>query len=190
MRKRFLPILFVSLLVAGSAAVVQAKPSEYDLIVRHLKSKYQAKKDNIPFIWLARAAVSMVRPAGVRSFSVTLFHDLKFSRENLDLEMQAAMRSSFGEQWSPIFHVRSKEGQQAYMYMRESNNCVRIALVTIDKENAAVIRATFRPEKLADFINDPKILGISLNDKNDKDNDTDNSPDQPQQPAAPEKKDN
>jgi hypothetical protein len=76
------------------------------------------------------------------------------------------------------------------MYMRESNNCVRIALVTIDKENAAVIRATFRPEKLADFINDPKILGISLNDKNDKDNDTDNSPDQPQQPAAPEKKDN
>lgn len=187
MRKRILPILFVSLLIAGSAASTQAKPSEYQLIVRHLKSKYQAKKVNIPFIWLARAAVSMVRPAGVRSFSVTLFHDLKFSRENLDLEMQAAMRSSFGEQWSPIFHVRSRDGQQAYMYMRESNDCVRIALVTIDKENAAVIRATFKPDKLAEFINDPKILGISLKDD---DHDKDNSPDQPQPPAAPVKNDN
>lgn len=165
MRKRFLPILFVSLLVAGSAAMVQAKPSEYDLIVRHLKSKYQAKKVNIPFIWLARAAVSMVRPAGVRSFSVTLFRDLKFSREQLDVEMQAAMRSSFGPEWLPVFHVRSRDGQQAYMYMREANDCVRIALVTIDKEDAAVIRATFKPDKLAEFINDPKILGISLNDK-------------------------
>lgn len=187
MKKRFLTILFASLLVAGSATLVQAKPSEYQLIVRHLKSKYQAKKVNIPFIWLARAAVSMVRPAGVRSFSVTLFQDLKFSRENLDLEMQAAMRSSFGEQWSPIFHVRSRDGQQAYMYMRESNDCVRIALVTIDKENAAVIRATFKPDKLAEFINDPKILGISLKDD---DHDKDNSSEQPQQPAVVEKKDN
>lgn len=187
MKKRLLSILFASLLVAGSAAMVQAKPSEYDLIVRHLKTKYQAKKVNIPFIWLARAAVSMVRPAGVQSFSVTLFRDLKFSREQLDVEMQAAMRSSFGEEWLPVFHVRSRTGQQAYMYMRESNDCVRIALVTIDKEQAAVIRATFKPEKLADFINDPKILGISLNDNEPK---NDNSQRQPQETAPNEKKDN
>jgi len=187
MRKRILPILFASLLVAGSATMVHAKPSEYDLIVRHLKTKYQAKKVNIPFVWLARAAVSMVRPAGVRSFSVTLFRDLKFSREHLDVEMPAAMRRSFGEEWLPVFHVRSRDGQQAYMYMREANDCVRIALVTIDKENAAVIRATFKPDKLAEFINDPKILGISLKDD---DQDKDNSSDQPQQPAAVEKKDN
>ena len=64
----------------------------------------------------------------------------------------------------PVFHVRSRDGQQAYMYMREDGKNVRIALVTIDKENAAVIRATFSPDKLAEFINDPKIFGISLND--------------------------
>ena len=188
MRKRIFSILLVSVCIAGSAAVVQAKPSEYDLIVRHLKSKYQAKKVNIPFIWLARAAVSVARPAGVRSFSVTMFRDLKFSRENLDLEMQAAMRSSFSEEWMPVFHVRSRDGQQAYMYMRESGECVRIALVTIDKENAAVIRATFKPDKLAEFINNPKILGISLNDNDRENNNAPAAP--PQQPAAAEKKDN
>jgi hypothetical protein len=50
------------------------------------------------------------------------------------------------------------------MYMREQGQNVRIALVTIDKENAAVIRATFSPDKLAEFINDPKVFGISLNE--------------------------
>jgi hypothetical protein len=105
-----------------------------------------------------------VRPAGVKSFSVTLFEDLKFSTENVDKEMQATLRSSFGEGWTPVFRARSAEGQQAYMYMREQGNIVKLALVTIDKKNAAIIRATFSPERLADFINNPKVFGISLND--------------------------
>jgi hypothetical protein len=142
-----------------------AKPSEYKSIVRHLKTKYRAKKVRIPFMWLARVAVNVIRPAGVKSFSVTLFEDLKFSRETLDKEMQTVMRNSFTAGWSAILRARSAEGQQAYMYMREDGRNVKIALVTIDKENAAVIRATFSPERLAEFMNDPKIFGISLDDE-------------------------
>lgn len=151
---------------AFAAPTTNAKGGgEYKRIVSHLKTKYRAKKVKIPFVWLARFAVSVVRPAGVKSFSVTLFEDLQFSRETLDKEMQTAMRNSFGADWSPIFRVRSRDGQQAYMYMREAGTkSVKIALVTIEKEQAAVIRATFSPERLAEFINDPKIFGISLND--------------------------
>lgn len=154
-----------------------AKPSEYDRIVNHLKSKYQAKKVKIPFMWLAKAAVRVVRPAGVKSFNVTLFEDLKFSRETLDREMQDAMKNSFGPEWSSIFRIRSRDGEQAYMYIREDGNNLKLTLVTIDKNEAAVIRATVSPEKLADFINDPRILGISLSDGDKdhvKDKDKDN----------------
>ena len=149
-----------------SAPTVNAKGSEYKKIVSHLKTKYHAKKVKIPFMWVARFAVSVVRPAGVKSFSVTLFEDLKFSRETLDEEMQMAMKKSFGADWSSILRVRSRTGEQVYMYMREAGKSVKIAVVTIDKQQAAVIRATFNPEKLADFINDPQIFGISLNDGN------------------------
>jgi hypothetical protein len=158
---------FLLLIFAFAAPAAEAKGGEYKAIVKHLKTKYRAKKVKIPFMWMARFAVSVVRPAGVKSFSVTLFEDLKFSRETLDAEMQTAMRNSFSADWSPIFRVRSRDGEQVYMYMREAGSSVKIAVVTIDRQQAAVIRATFNPEKLADFINDPKIFGISLNDNND-----------------------
>jgi hypothetical protein len=165
-KRIFIASLLVMLAFTFTAAAAPAgKPGEYESIVRHLKTKYRAKKVKVPFMWLARFAVSVVRPAGVKSFSVTLFEDLKFSRETVDKEMQAIMKRSFTKEWSAIFRARSAEGQQAYMYMREDGNVVKIALVTIDKQNAAVIRATFSPERLAEFMNDPKIFGISLNEK-------------------------
>lgn len=163
-KKILITLCFLFLVFTFAAPKTNARGNEYASIVKHLKTKYRAKKVKIPFIWLARFAVSVVRPAGVKSFSVTLFEDLKFSRNTLDEEMQMAMRSSFDANWSPILRVRSREGEQVYMYMREAGNSIKIAVVTIDKEQAAVIRATFNPEKLSEFINDPKIFGISLND--------------------------
>jgi hypothetical protein len=156
---------FIFLTFSLTASTANAKGGEYSQIVRHLKTKYKAKKVKIPFMFLARFAVSVVRPAGVKSFSVTLFEDLKFSKETLDGEMQAAMRNSFGAEWSSILRVRSRTGEQVYMYMRDAGkNAVRISLVTINKEQAAVIRATINPDKLAEFMDNPKIFGISLDD--------------------------
>jgi len=165
MRKKILIALtFLTFAFTFAVPTADAKGGEYKAVVKHLKTKYQAKKVKIPFMWLARFAVSVVRPSGVKSFSVTLFEDLKFSRETLDEEMQSVMKNSFSADWSPILRVRSREGEQVYMYMREVGKSVKITIVTIDKEQAAVIRATFNPEKFAEFINNPKIFGVSLND--------------------------
>ncbi len=171
-KKKLLIVLTLSLLaLTFTAPAASAKTNEYDAIVRHLKTKYQAKKVHIPLLWMARFAVKVVRPAGVKSFNVTLFEDLKFSRESLDQEMQEAMKRSFDADWGSILRVRSRDGQQVYMYMRDSGSDVKVTLVTIDKEQAAVIRATLNADKLAEFINNPKIFGISLDD-NKPDNKT------------------
>jgi len=159
-------ILFI-VFTFGAPAAEAKKPNEYENIVRHLKSKYHAKKVRIPFLWFAKFAVKMVRPAGVKSFNLTMFEDLKFSTETLDQEMQAAMRDSFGPEWTSVFRVRARGGEQAYMYMREAGKNVKIALVTVERSQAAVIRATFSPEKLAEFINNPKVFGVSLRNGDD-----------------------
>jgi hypothetical protein len=160
----FIWLTFLTLAITFAVPSANAKGGEYKAVVKHLKTKYQAKKVKIPFVWLARFAVSVVRPAGVKSFSVTIFEDLKFSRETLDEEMQTVMRNSFSADWSPILRVRSRTGEQVYMYMREAGKSVKLAVVTIDKKQAAVVRATINPDKLAEFINNPKIFGITLDD--------------------------
>ena len=134
MRKNLLIVLTLSLLaLAFSAPAASAKTNEYDAIVHHLQTKYQAKKVHIPFMFLARFAVKVVRPAGVKSFNVTLFENLKFSRDSLDEEMQQAMKASFSPEWDSILRVRSRDGQQVYMYMRDSGSDVKLTVVTIDK---------------------------------------------------------
>ena len=161
-------VIFTLLLSFNATVTAAYPPKEYEAVVKHLKTRYKAKKVNLLFMWLARAAVNIAKPAGVKSFSLTVFQDLKFSAKTIDSEMQGIMKHAYGPEWSPIFHVRSREGQQAYLYMREAGVNVKLVLVTIDKENAAVIRATFSPDRLADFINDPKVFGISLNDDRTK----------------------
>jgi len=165
-KKNILAIMILVLAFTLAAPLTaNAKGGEYAQIVRHLKTKYRAKKVKIPLMWLARFAVKVVRPAGVKSFSVTIFEDLKFSKETLDAEMQTAMRDSFGAEWSPILRIRSRDGEQVYMYMRDAGkDSVKISLVTIDKQQAAVIRATINPDKLAEFMDNPRIFGIKLDD--------------------------
>src|SRR5215813_9802638 len=140
-RRLFSSIIILSfILLCAGVNLAKSKPREYEAIVQHLKTKYQAKKVNLFVMWMARAVVSVAKPAGVKSFSLTVFQNLKFSRDSVDSEMQEMMRSSYGPEWSEIFHVRSRTGQQAYLYMRDAGENVKVVLVTIDTENAAVIR--------------------------------------------------
>lgn len=169
-KKMLLALAFLLMVFTFAAPTANAGGKEYKSVVKHLKSKYQAKKVKIPMVWLARFAVRMVRPAGVKSFSITTFENLKFAPETLDAEMRNALANSFSDDWSPIFRVRSRKGEQAYMYMREAKDSVKIMLVTINQTQATVVRAAFNPDKLADFINEPKVFGISLNDNDQRAN--------------------
>ena len=55
-------LLMLCVFAFPTPAAGPAKTSEYKSIVRHLKTKYRAKKVKIPMMWLARFAVSVVKP--------------------------------------------------------------------------------------------------------------------------------
>ena len=160
--------LVLAACIGTCAATAFAGGNEYDKVCNHIEAKYDAKKVKIPFMWLARFAVGIVRPAGVKAFKVTIYKDLKFDDvRTLNEEMKATMRNSFGDEWSPILRVRSTGGENVYMNMREAGKNVKILLVTIDKDEAVIVRATFNPDKLVKFVENPRIFGISLSDKNE-----------------------
>ena len=167
-RKLFTAALLASVLMLSFGAVpAAASGNEFDAVCDHLEEHYGAEKVRIPFMWLARFAVGIVRPAGVKSFKVTVYRNLKYSKDSLDGDMRSIMSEAFSDEWSPVLRVVSKDGQQVYLNMREQGKNVKILMVTVENDEAVVVRAKFNPDKLAEFIENPTIFGIKLDGKDD-----------------------
>src|SRR4051794_37854237 len=107
--------LLLILVAAYSTATAQRSGNGgFDAIAKHLKTRYQARKKSIPFMGLAKFAVRIVKPPGVKSVSVSLFEDLKNTGELSDTELNAVMRNCLSPEWQPLISIRQRNGDQVY----------------------------------------------------------------------------
>ena len=138
-----------------------ARADDFDSVVKNVRAACGGRKVRIPFLGLAGFATKIVRPAGVKSFKLAVFEDL--TRPGDVSGLGAAIGQSLGPQWRPLVRVRSGRGAaQTHVYVREAGDDLKLMIVTLDGEQATVIRAKVNPEALARFARDPKILGVSL----------------------------
>lgn len=158
-------ILAAALSVSYRSAAAQNNQG-FDRITKHLKTRYQAKKRSIPFFGLAKFAVRLIKPAGVKSISLSLFEDLKNTNELPDAELSDMMRNALSAEWQPLVCMRSRSGDQVYVYVAESGKDLKLAVLVINQSEAALARVKINPEALRKFIDDPKIFGISLGGEN------------------------
>lgn len=149
------------LLACVLSASATARADDFDAVVKNVRAACGGKKVRIPFLGLAGFATKLVRPAGVKSFKLAVFEDLKRAGDVSGLS--AAIGQSLGPGWRPLVRIRSARGaEQTHVYIREAGDNLKLMIVTLDGEQATVIRAKVNPEALAKFARDPKILGVSL----------------------------
>ena len=160
-----LAALFVAAtLITVAAPAARADDPEFDAITSQLKSHFNAHRISIPFMGLANFFVRVVRPAGVKSVKVAIFEDLSFAPgQNTASNFTALMRSALSPEWQPLVRVRSRDGEQLFVYAREAGENIKLMVVTIDNTDAVVARVKLSPKRLAEFLQNPKILGISIN---------------------------
>lgn len=163
-RKRYLIyVLALAVALSFNYTTAHAKDNPFDAIAKHLKSQYKAKRRKIPFMGLANFAVKIIRPAGVKSIKVAIFEELDHaSAAARDNELNLIMRNALSPEWRPLVRVRSRDGGQTYVYATEEGKSVKLMVVNIDRDEAVIARVKVNPEKLKDFLENPKILGISL----------------------------
>ena len=153
----FAPLLLASVLSAPATA----RADDFDAVVKNVRAACGGKKVRIPFLGLAGFATKLVRPAGVKSFKLAVFEDLKQVRDVSGLG--AAIGQTLGPGWRPLVRIRNGRGaEQIHVYVREAGDNLKLMIVTLDGQQATVIRAKVNPEALARFARDPKILGVSL----------------------------
>jgi hypothetical protein len=155
-------VLLVMLTAVCEHAAAQNRGNGFDAIAKHLKTRYQAKKKGIPLLGLAKFAVRIIKPAGVKSISLSLFENLKNTGELADRELDGLMRNALSEEWQPLASVRQRNGDQVYIYAAEDGQDVKLAVLAINQTDAVLARVKVDPNALRNFLDNPKILGLSL----------------------------
>jgi hypothetical protein len=142
-------------------APATARADDFDTVVKNVRAACGGKKVRIPFLGLAGFATKLVRPAGVKSFKLAVFEDV--TRAGDVSGLGAAIGQSLGPGWRSLVRIRNGRGaEQTHVYVREAGDNLKLMIVTLDGDQATVIRAKVNPEALARFARDPKILGVSL----------------------------
>jgi hypothetical protein len=159
----FIYALALSLLLSfGYPTSARAGDRAFDAISKHLKSQYKAKKRRVPFMGLASLAIKIIRPAGVKSVKLAIFEELDHAPAAGSNELSNIMRNALSPEWQPLVRIHSRNGEQMHIYAAEEGTSVKLMLLSIDGTDAFIARVKINPDKLKDFLENPKLLGISL----------------------------
>ena len=160
-RLRTWRVLAALLIVFVLSSPLAVRADDFDSVVKNVRAACGGKKVRIPFLGIAGFATKIVRPAGVKSFKLAVFEDL--TRAGDVPGLGAAIGQSLGPEWRPLVRIRAGRGaEQTHVYVREAGENLKLMIVTLDGEQATVVRAKINLEGLAKFARDPKILGVSL----------------------------
>jgi hypothetical protein len=174
--KRILTRLSIALMFVSLAPVAALAGDEsYSSVIKHLKANYHAKQQGFfGAMMLARFAVKVIKPAGVKNFKLTLLRDLDYAEapSPQNGQFHSFIRSKIDPRWTPLVQYASpREKQWSYVYVTREKEDVKLLVVTLSQRDAVVLQTKFSPEKLVEFMNNPQIMGMSLNSENhSKDN--------------------
>jgi len=151
-------------LLASPSFFALAKGKGFKDVVKHIETNYGAKKVRIPFLGLANFAIKLIRPAGVKGFKLAVFEDQNFSAREGAASFDAVMREAYNKEWRPMVQVSSKRNgaSHTFIYVRSSGKDVQFALAVLEDREAVVLEVKFNPDAAARFLENPKIMGISL----------------------------
>ncbi len=133
-------------------------------VVKHIEQQYGAKKTRIPMLGLANFAVKVVRPAGVKGFKLAVFEEQDFLKRSETIPFDRVMRQAYNKDWMPLVQVSSKRdgGSRVFIYAKNAGKDIQFAVVTLEEREAVVLEVKFNPDAAVRFLENPKIMGISL----------------------------
>jgi hypothetical protein len=165
MRTGVISTAAVVLTLAMSPATAEAGDRSFSSLAELIQSRYNGKRQGIPLLGLARFAVRVVKPAGVKNFKLVMLKDLDLSPEGA-----SGFHASFAEKIDPVWrplvrYAASKRRQWTYVYAQHLSKDVKLLIVTLQQREAYIVQLKFSPERLIKFMEEPSIMGIPLKNK-------------------------
>jgi Ca-activated chloride channel family protein len=140
----------------------QAGDDPYARVVEHIEKQCHAKKMNVPFLGVANFILKFWHPAGVKNVKVAIFHDQDLTK-SANESFESVLHKAVGTDWSPMVQVYSrKKNESTYIYYSDPGKDMKFLVVNVQKTEAVVAQVKFEPQKLVEFVQNPRLLGVSL----------------------------
>jgi hypothetical protein len=138
------------MLVTLAPVASLAGDESFSKVVKHIKSNYRAKQQGFfGAMMLARFAVKVIKPAGVKNFKVVLLRNLDYTEapSPRNGEFHAFIQSKIDPRWTPLVQYSSpREKQWTYVYITQEKEDVKVLVVTLQRKDAVVLQTKFSPE--------------------------------------------
>lgn len=135
-------------------------------VVKFLQSNYKAQKQSLHGGgFLARVAVKIIRPAGVKGLRFTILKELRVP-DSAGLQFSEFLDRSVNPKWRPMVRQFSRRGGEwTWVYAQPDGKDIKLLIISRQRRDAVVAEARIDPARLNAFIDDPRILGISVGDR-------------------------
>jgi len=153
---------FVLTLVVMATTVV-AGDNSYRRVVKDLRFQYGATEDGLYGAGvMGGLAVALIRPAGVSNMAFTMLRGLDQFRKS-DRDFNQIVRSAVESSWRPLVIYSSPgEREWTHVYAQPDGSHIKLLVIARTRSDAVVVQARIDPDRLSAFIDDPRILGVSV----------------------------
>ena len=143
-----------ALLLLGVARPLRA---DFNDIANAIEARYSVHRTWIPFFGLARIALHVAHPNGVRDVQLATFEKRDFG--SLD-ELAALVRSNAGNGFTRIVQSSERNGHWTVILARpDGGNLVDLLILTHDASDTTLVQVTVDADKFATAVKNPHSFG-------------------------------
>jgi hypothetical protein len=132
-----------------------AYADDFGRIVRHIEVNYHVHRNHRFIMGFAGMVIKFWHVAGVKSFKGAIFENQYLDATNADARLDEIVQSAGEHGWQPLVKSYSRRsGEHAFIYAKAEGKDVKLLIVSVEPNEAAVIQVKLDPDKLAKFMDE------------------------------------
>jgi hypothetical protein len=135
--------------------LLRAGDPEFDAIVHRLEAHYHQRPAHL--MGLTGFLANRAHPEGVKNIKLAVFEDLDTSLHPPDADFDSFLQQVVGPEFRPFVRVWSRrDGEQTFVYARESAQDWEMLVVTLERDEACVVKMKLNPDAVSRWIENPQ----------------------------------
>lgn len=145
--------LFCAVALALNLLPQTAQADDFGRIVHRIEASYHVHRSHRFLMGFAGLVVKFWHVGGVKSMKAAVFEDQSLDLSSPDIRLDELIQAAARSGWQPVVRSFSRRtGETAYVYMQPAGKDVKMLVVSVEPDEAAVIQLKFSPDKLSKFL--------------------------------------